>query len=110
MEVRGADDTVALVEHIIDLPAAEHMVARGYHVDAAVKEILRRGGRNTVADRGILAVRNAKVDGLELLISGQLAPQEFTAHRRYDVADSKDIHSFPSVKCKRELQRRSPLV
>jgi hypothetical protein len=70
------------------------MVARCDQVCAAGKQVLRGGGRNAVARRGIFAVDDADVNPVQLFERGEMCAQECAASRTDNVADSEDIHAI----------------
>ena len=87
-KVRGTDDERVLVEHPVDLLTAEGMIAERDRVHAAVKKIVRRHGRHTVAVGGILAVADDEVNALEALERGQPLPQKAAPDAAHHVADT----------------------
>ena len=91
-EVIGADDIVVLVKVIVDLRAAETVVAEGDYINTAVEDEFCRGGGDAVAVGGIFTVGNDHVYVFGSFESRKFTSQELAAVTAYDVADAENIH------------------
>ena len=95
--IGGAQQHLAVLQGVVDLPAAEAVITPGDDVHAAVQQVPAGGRRDAVAVGGVLPVGDDQIHGLEPFDAGQPFPQEGAPHGAHHIADTEYMQHTHSL-------------
>ena len=110
MEVHRAQQGFLLVQHLVDLPAAQTVVAAGDDIRTAVVDLADTGGQHAVALSGIFTVDHHHIGSILLFQGTEPLFQQLAAIGAYHIAQKQNSHkiTFFSIKWADSVLVRTP--